>query len=66
MELGITGNPALCIEETSIDFKDMIFEGIIPEQVELDSMFTSILGSSEMEGDSGCSGACSSGGCGTG
>jgi hypothetical protein len=26
MELGITQNPALCIEESSIDFKDMIFE----------------------------------------
>ncbi len=25
-ELGITQNPALCIEESSIDFKDMIFE----------------------------------------
>lgn len=46
MELGVTQNPALCIEETSIDFKDMIFEGIVPEKAELDSMFVSILGDS--------------------
>jgi len=26
MELGITENPALCIEEESIDFRDMIFQ----------------------------------------
>lgn len=26
MELGITENPALAIEEESIDFKDMIFQ----------------------------------------
>lgn len=30
MELGITQNPALCIEESSIHFKDMIFEGVVP------------------------------------
>jgi hypothetical protein len=45
MELGITANPALCIEESTIDFKDMIFEGVIPEKAELISMFSSILGS---------------------
>ena len=44
MELGITQNPALCIEESSIDFKDMIFEGVVPEKAELNSMFVSILG----------------------
>lgn len=43
MELGITQNPALCIEESSIDFKDMIFEGVVPEKAELNSMFVSIL-----------------------
>ena len=68
MELGITQNPALCIEETSIDFRDMIFEGIVPEKAELDSMFVSILGSNESSG--GCStggscGTCSTGGCST-
>lgn len=26
LELGVTENPALCIEEESIDFKDMIFQ----------------------------------------
>lgn len=26
VELGISANPALCIEEESIEFKDMIFE----------------------------------------
>ncbi len=57
MELGITQNPALCIEESSIDFKDMIFEGTVPEKSELVSMFASILGSSESEG-----GSCGSGG----
>jgi hypothetical protein len=26
LDLGITENPALCIEEESIDFRDMIFQ----------------------------------------
>jgi hypothetical protein len=73
LELGITQNPALCIEESSIDFKDMIFEGIVPEKAELDSMFISILGTNETSGgscstggsDSGGCGTCSTGGCGT-
>ncbi len=68
MELGITQNPALCIEESSIDFKDMIFEGVVPEKAELDSMFVSILGSPESEGScstSGGCGTCATGGCGT-
>ncbi|MDD2515907.1 MAG: hypothetical protein PHF46_02630 [Candidatus Gracilibacteria bacterium] len=46
IELGITQNPALCVEEESIDFKDMIFEGIIPEKDEIKSMFVSIIGGS--------------------
>lgn len=70
MELGITQNPALCIEESSIDFKDMIFEGVVPEKSELTSMFVSILGTSDSEGGGGCStggscGSCSTGGCGS-
>lgn len=70
MELGITQNPALCIEESSIDFKDMIFEGVVPEKSELTSMFVSILGTSDSESGGGCStggscGSCSSGGCGS-
>ena len=43
-ELGISANPALCIEESSIDFRDMIFEGMIPAEDELLSMFSSIFG----------------------
>lgn len=66
MELGIELNPALCIEESTIDFKDMIFEGVVPEKAELISMFTSILGSQEEGGGCGSPGgcgSCSSGGC---
>lgn len=68
MELGITQNPALCIEESSIDFKDMIFEGVIPEKTELTSMFMSILGTAETDSGGGCGtggscGTCSTGGC---
>ena len=68
MELGITQNPALCIEEETIEFKDMIFEGVVPEKSELTSMFVSILGSTESEEGGGCStggscGTCSTGGC---
>lgn len=49
MELGITENPALAIEEESIDFKDMIFQGEIPAYDEIKSMFISILGDDESE-----------------
>nr|MDD3720041.1 hypothetical protein [Candidatus Gracilibacteria bacterium] len=58
-ELGITKNPALIIEEESIEFKDMIFEGVVPPEDEIKSMFISIIG-----GDSESS--CSPGGCGSG
>lgn len=44
MELGITESPALCIEEESIDFRDMIFQGEVPAYDEIKSMFISILG----------------------
>lgn len=64
MELGITQNPALAIEEESIDFRDMIFEGEVPEYDEIKSMFISILGDDD-DGMGGC-GSCSSGSCGTG
>jgi hypothetical protein len=60
MELGITESPALCIEEESIDFRDMIFQGEVPEYDEIKSMFVSILGDDEhAEG-----GSCGTGGCG--
>lgn len=63
--LGITQNPALCVEEESIDFKDMIFEGIIPDHSELDAMFQSILGTPENMSSGGGCGTCSTGGCDT-
>ncbi|MDD5198052.1 MAG: hypothetical protein PHN60_04305 [Candidatus Gracilibacteria bacterium] len=60
MELGITENPALCVEEESIDFRDVIFQGIIPEKMEIKSLLISIVGGEESGGDS-----CGTGGCGT-
>lgn len=60
MELGITENPALCIEEESIEFRDVIFQGIIPEKAEIKSLLVSIVGGEESGGDS-----CGTGGCGT-
>lgn len=56
-EFDIKQEPALIIEEESIDFRDMIFEGIVPEDEELKSMFISIIG-----GESG--GSCWTGWCG--
>jgi len=41
--LKITQDPALIIEEESIGFQDMIFEGMVPEADELKSMFISIM-----------------------
>jgi hypothetical protein len=46
-ELGISASPALIIEEESIDFKDIIFEGMSPDEEELKSMFLSIIGGGE-------------------
>lgn len=43
-EFDIKEEPALIIEEESIDFRDMIFEGIVPNDEELKSMFVSIIG----------------------
>ena len=62
MELGITANPALTIEEESIDFRDMIFQGEVPEYDEIKSMFLSILGDDESEMTGG---SCGPGGCGS-
>ncbi len=42
-ELEITKEPALIIEEESIDFKDMIFEWITPSDEEIKSMLVSIV-----------------------
>lgn len=41
--LNITKEPALIIEEESIDFRDTIFEGMVPAEEELKSMFVSIV-----------------------
>ena len=66
MELGITENPALAIEEESIEFRDMIFQGEVPDYSEIKSMFISILGDDEDHGGGSCStewgcGTCDSG-----
>ena len=42
-ELKITKSIALIIEEEAIDFKDIIFEGFIPEETELKNMIISII-----------------------
>lgn len=42
-ELNITKEPALIIEEDAIDFRDTIFEWIIPNDEEIKSMFISII-----------------------
>lgn len=43
-DLMIKEESALIIEEESINFKDMIFEWMVPEGEELKSMFISIIG----------------------
>lgn len=48
-ELKITKEPALIIEEESIDFKDTIFEWISPEEDEIKSMLVSIIWWGESE-----------------
>ncbi len=42
-ELKITKEPALIIIEESIDFKDIIFEWMVPEENEIKSMLVSII-----------------------
>ena len=61
MELGITEFPALCIEEESIEFRDMIFQWEVPEYDEIKSMFISILWDDNAHSEWG---SCSTGGCG--
>jgi hypothetical protein len=62
-DLSITKEPALVIEEEAIDFQDTIFEGIIPENEELKSMFISIIWGGE---GWSCGSKDSDGSCGTG
>ncbi len=59
-QMKITTVPALCIEEESINFRDMIFEGVIPEQTEITSLFISLFGG-ESQNKTSC-GTCSTGG----
>lgn len=42
-ELKIEKSPALIIEEESIEFKDTIFEWIVPDEEELKQMIVSII-----------------------
>ncbi len=62
-ELSINEFPALIIEEESIDFKDVIFQWVVPPEEEIKSMFISVIGWNE-------GGSCGSkeddGSCGTG
>ncbi|MDD2486802.1 MAG: hypothetical protein PHS92_00320 [Candidatus Gracilibacteria bacterium] len=59
-ELAITAEPAFCIEEESIELKDVIFEGFVPEKDEIMGMIMSMVGGE----DDGCGGSCD--GCGHG
>jgi hypothetical protein len=43
-DMWIKEEPALIIEEETIDFKDIIFEWMVPEEEEIKSMFVSIIG----------------------
>lgn len=61
-QMKITNLPALCIEEPSINFRDMIFEWVIPEHAELVSLFVSLFGGEEKKW--GC-GTCTTGSCDT-
>lgn len=42
-EMWIKQAPALVIAEETIDFKDVIFEWMVPEEEEIKSMFVSII-----------------------
>lgn len=60
-EFNITQFPALILMEPEIDFKDMIFEGMVPDEEEIKWMFMSIVWGGDT---SKCApGGCGSGGC---
>lgn len=63
-ELEINQEPALLIEEESIDFKDVIFQGMIPDEAEIKSMFISVIWGNE--GGWSCGSKEDDGSCGTG
>lgn len=58
-ELSFSEEPALIIEEEVIDYKDVIFEWIVPEDDEIKAMFVSIIWGWDTWG------WCSSGSCGS-
>ena len=44
-ELGLLSHTTVEVyEEESINFRDMIFEGVVPEQTEITSLFISLFG----------------------
>lgn len=58
-ELKLSKDYAFCVEEESIEFKDMIFEWEIPDKKELDNLIISIIWGTIS--DSSCTwGSCSS------
>ena len=63
-DLGINEEPALLIEEESIDFKDVIFQWMIPDEAEIKSMFVSVIWGNE--GGWSCGSKEDDGSCGTG
>ena len=63
-ELNITKEPALIVEEEAIEFKDTIFEWIVPDNEELKAMFISIIWG--WESGWSCGSLESDGSCGTG
>ncbi len=61
LELSIKKEPALIIEEEAIEFKDTIFEWIVPPESEIEAMITSIIwGSGDMSCAPTSCGSCSS------
>ena len=62
-ELDIKKEPALIIEEKSIDFTDILFEWTIPDDEELKSIFISIIGWWDAWGGCDTSGCGSCTGC---
>lgn len=54
-ELNISKDSAFCVEEDTLEFKDMIFEWQIPPKLEMDSLIMSIIGWSP---GSGCWDSC--------
>lgn len=63
-ELAISEEPALLIEEESIDFKDVIFQWMVPDEAEIKSMFVSVIWWNEAGGS--CWSKDDNGSCGTG